>query len=145
MFKLWFIKKSHQNVLLYNMTKINFKKYERRDFIRMERCRFQKLRIIKLKHQCQVQDVSLCTVCEAILISLPPQLQDTASYIGCPAEFNDKSLFLKTQHTFIIEHTDIMLELRWKLPPCWLIPQCQAGSWGRKATNDPCSCALSML
>lgn len=51
----------------------------------------------------------------------PHELQDIASYIGCPAAFYGKSLFLKTQHTFIVEHTDITLELRWKLPPCWLI------------------------
>lgn len=95
MFKLRFIKKSHQNASLYNMTKINFKSMKGRIFMngKMQIPEAQDYEVKNISVRCRI---FVCVLFVKQFPSGPPRLQGIASYIGCPAEFYGKSLFLKT-------------------------------------------------
>lgn len=51
---------------------------------------------------------------------LPPKIpQAIATAVGCPPEFDGKTLLLKTPYTLAAGHGEIRLVLNRTLPSCW--------------------------
>lgn len=53
-----------------------------------------------------------------LLKSLEQQIQSFATVLGCPSEFDGKTVNVTRLH--VTEHRALKLDLSWRLPFCWL-------------------------
>ena len=50
----------------------------------------------------------------------PNTIQALSTPLDFPSELVDKTLLLKIPHTLVTRYKEIKMEVRWKIPLCWL-------------------------